>query len=301
MKNKTTFIFSGQGSQYIGMNQLTAKNQISNDYFSRSIKILDYDICDIIENGPIDRLNKTLYTQPAIFIQSVIYDKILKNMGIRPNSVAGHSLGEFSALVSSKVISFEDALEIIKVRSKEMHISGKKNPGMMAAIIGANIEQINTICKQDNIVVAANYNSENQTVISGSINGVKNAIISAKEIGIRKCIPLNVSGAFHSPLMQDARIALEKVINSINFNNARVPVYQNVNPIPIMDSEEIKNNIIKQLVNPVRWNETIVNMYKDKHNNFIEVGPGKVLYNLNKKIIKNPFINQNSESIIVES
>ena len=126
MKNKTTFILSGQGSQYIGMNQLTAKNKISNDYFSRSIEILDYDICDIIENGPIDRLNKTLYTQPAIFIQSVIYDKILKNMGIRPNSVAGHSLGEFSALVSSKVISFEDALEIIKVRSKEMHISGKK-------------------------------------------------------------------------------------------------------------------------------------------------------------------------------
>jgi len=235
-------------------------------------------------NGPADVLKQTQYTQPAIFVHSVIVDKFLKDKDIKPNVVAGHSLGEFSALVSADIISFEDALKIIKIRSTEMANAGKHSPGTMAAILGANDQQIKIICKQNGIVVPANINAPEQIVISGELKAIESAINTAKEIGVKRALTLTVSGAFHSPLMSPARQPLLEILNSITFNDANVPVFQNISATPFTDAKEIKNNILNQLENPVLWCDTILNIKKEGITEFYEVGPGNVLKGLNRRI-----------------
>ncbi len=282
------FIFPGQGSQYVGMGQKIAKfSNIYDEVFEKSNDILKYNIKKICLNGPQEILNKTVYTQPAIFINSIIKDQMLKNRNIFPSAVAGHSLGEFSALVSANIISFEDALKIIKIRSEEMHKSGKKNPGSMAAIIGANNEQTQSICGQKGIIVIANYNSNKQIIISGEKEAITNAIKTGKKIGVKKILPLKVSGAFHSPLMQGAKEKLKNIINKTLFSKSKIPIYQNITGKKEFDSNKIKINLINQIDNPVKWLQTITNMSNDKYNYFIEVGPKNVLKKLNVQILEN--------------
>ena len=281
------FIFPGQGSQYVGMG-LDLYNEFSfaQEYYECANDILGYNLANISFYGPEEKLSKTQFTQPAIFVHSIIIDNYLKNNGSKPDAVAGHSLGEFSALVSAKILTFEDALQIIKVRSDAMGMSSKIKPGSMAAIIGANDTEINTICQQEGIVVPANINAPGQIVISGEKKSIDNAINKAKKIGIRRAVPLNVSGAFHSPLMQSARKPLQGIINSVSFQEVITPIYQNILAKPVTDIKSIKNNILNQLEKPVLWKNTIENMIKDGITNFIELGPGKVLSGLNRRISK---------------
>ena len=284
MNKKNVFLFPGQGSQYCGMGKNIYKHYESiKSFYKTAENILGYNIQEISFNGTIEELNKTKFTQPAIFVNSIIKDSILKSNGIFPKAVAGHSLGEFSALVSANIIGYVNKF--------------KKNPGTMAAILGATNEQIKEICTQKEIVVAANYNSNNQTVISGSIEGINNAINTANKIGVKKTIMLNVSGAFHSPLMKFAREKLENIINTTTIKNSEIPIYQNVEPEPIIDLNKIKSNLIKQLENSVQWRRTILNMNNNNLNYFIEVGPGKILSGLNKKIINNS-VNKSFKDVI---
>ena len=279
------FLFPGQGSQYVGMGEDFYNNSnYAQDIYKTASDILGFNLQEFSFNGPEETLKETQYTQPAIFVHSIIVDKFLKEKDIRANAVAGHSLGEFSALVSADVLSFESALEIVKVRSSEMAQAGKNVPGTMAAILGADDDQLKIICKQDGVVVPANINAPGQVVISGEIKAIKNAIITAKEIGIRRALALNVSGAFHSPLMAPARQPLLDVIDSIEFNNAKIPVYQNVSASPVTNAAAIRDNILNQLENPVLWCDTILNLKQMGITDFYEVGPGKVLKGLNRQI-----------------
>ena len=298
MKNKIAFLFPGQGSQYAGLGLNVSKfYKKSNNYYKIAENILGFDIKKISFDKKSEKINSTNITQPAIFINSVIKNLILKEKNIIPKAVAGHSLGEFSALVSADVLTFEDALEIIKIRSEEMHAAGKVNPGSMAAVIGANKSQLDKLCNQKETVVVANYNSDNQVVISGTKSGINNAIEISKKIGVKRIIKLNVSGAFHSPLMKFAREKLKNIINNTTFKKPSIPIYQNVDSIPTMCQETIKHNLIKQLENSVQWSSTILNMKNDNYNYFLEVGPGKVLTNLNKKIINNS-VNKSFKDVI---
>jgi len=279
------FLFPGQGSQYVGMGEDFYNNaNYAQDIYKTASDILGFNLQEFSFNGPEETLKETQYTQPAIFVHSIIVDKFLKEKDIRANAVAGHSLGEFSALVSAEVLSFENALKIVKVRSSEMAQAGKNAPGTMAAILGADDDQLKIICEQDGVVVPANINAPGQVVISGEIKAIKNAIITAKEIGIRRALALNVSGAFHSPLMAPARQPLLDVIDSIEFNNAKIPVYQNVSASPVTNATAIRDNILNQLENPVLWCDTILNLKQMGITNFYEVGPGKVLKGLNRQI-----------------
>ena len=279
------FLFPGQGSQYVGMGEDFYNNSnYAQDIYKTASDILGFNLQEFSFNGPEETLKETQYTQPAIFVHSIIVDKFLKEKDIRANAVAGHSLGEFSALVSADVLSFESALEIVKVRSSEMAQAGKNAPGTMAAILGADDDQLKIICKQNGVVVPANINAPGQVVISGEIKAIKNAIITAKEIGIRRALALNVSGAFHSPLMTPARQPLLDVIDSIEFNNANIPVYQNVSASPVTNATAIRDNILNQLENPVLWCDTILNLKQMGITDFYEVGPGTVLKGLNRQI-----------------
>ena len=279
------FLFPGQGSQYVGMGEDFYNNSsYAQEIYNIASDILGFNLQEISFNGPEETLKETQYTQPAIFVHSIIVDKFLKEKDIRANAVAGHSLGEFSALVSADVLSFESALEIVKVRSSEMAQAGKNIPGTMAAILGADDDQLKIICNQNGVVVPANINAPGQVVISGEIKAIENAIITAKEIGIRRALALNVSGAFHSPLMAPARQPLLDVIDSIEFNNAKIPVYQNVSASPVMNAAAIRDNILNQLENPVLWCDTILNLKQMGITDFYEVGPGKVLKGLNRRI-----------------
>ena len=279
------FLFPGQGSQYVGMGEDFYNNSnYAQDIYKTASDILGFNLQEFSFNGPEETLKETQYTQPAIFVHSIIVDKFLKEKDIRANAVAGHSLGEFSALVSADVLSFESALEIVKVRSSEMAKAGKNARGTMAAILGADDDQLKIICKQNGVVVPANINAPGQVVISGEIKAIKNAIITAKEIGIRRALVLNVSGAFHSPLMTPARQPLLDVIDSIEFNNAKIPVYQNVSASPVTNATAIRDNILNQLENPVLWCDTILNLKQMGITDFYEVGPGKVLKGLNRQI-----------------
>ena len=285
MNNSFTFLFPGQGSQFKGMSKnLLGLHKISKDYYLEAEEILGFDILKISLEDPFKNLDQTKFTQPAIFINSVIKDKILQNKGYIPNAVAGHSLGEYSALVSSGVLSFKDALKIIKIRASEMQESGEDNPGGMLAVLGATKEQINQLCDNAEMLVPANYNSNEQIILSGNRASIESAIKKSKEIGLRKVIPLKTSGAFHSPLMKSARNSLSKVIKSVEFKNAKIPIYQNTHPYPEKSGENIKKNLLEQLENPVYWNDIIKNMIKRKLNNYIEVGPGNVLSKLAKRI-----------------
>jgi [acyl-carrier-protein] S-malonyltransferase len=279
------FLFPGQGSQYVGMGEdLYKQSDSAKLLYHAASDILGFNLQDVSFRGPEDRLMETQFTQPAIFVHSIIVDKLLKEKDIEPDAVAGHSLGEFTALVSANVLSFEDALKIVKVRSTEMANTSKQSPGTMAAILGADNEQLKIICKQNGIVVPANLNAPGQIVISGEINAIENAIITAKNIGVRRALPLNVSGAFHSPLMSPARKTLSKIINNLSFKDAYIPVFQNVSAAPVTKASIIQENILKQLENPVLWSDTILNMKRHGITDFFEVGPGNVLKGLNRRI-----------------
>jgi len=280
------FLFPGQGSQFVGMaKDLFNEFQLAKNLFEEAEGILGYNLAKIAFEGPDEILKQTQFTQPSIFVHSVIINNILFDKGIFPLAVAGHSLGEFSALVAAEVLSFGDALSIVKVRADEMAKAGELQPGAMAAILGAEQDQLEAICDQNGIVLPANLNAPGQVVISGEVDAVGDAIITAKKMGIRRALPLNVSGAFHSPLMTPARVPLLEALEAVNFRDAKVPVYQNVNAKPVTDANELKSNILKQLESPVRWAEIISNMNRDGFTSYLEIGPGKVLQGLNRRIL----------------
>ena len=286
--NNIALVFPGQGSQYVGMTKdLPYKSKTLSHYFDKASNIFEIDLLAYCHNGPNEDLNSTYIAQPAILIHSLIVDYILKTNKIKIQAVAGHSLGEFSALVSCGVISFDDCLKILKIRCKEMQKANEKYKGTMIAIISDNLDLINKICKKLSNTVVANINSSNQIIVSGPLDEIEQAIILLKENNIKKIIKLNVSGAFHSPLMEEANLSLTKVINSVNFNDTMIPIYQNVSPVENFKGVEIKQNLLKQLTGSVLWYDTIMNMKKNNIDTIIELGPKKVLSKLVKKIIPN--------------
>ena len=292
---KKSWIFPGQASQKIGMGlDLYENTDLGKNYYDLANDILGEDIKDISFNGPDEKLKITKFTQPAIFIVSTIISHLLLEKGHNPDGVAGHSLGEYSALAAAGGIDFETGLELVKVRSNSMDNAGKLIPGTMAAVIGmdrARVKELTQKLSSEQIVVAANYNTENQIVISGNIETVKDFIDIAKENGARMAIPLNVSGAFHSPLMKPAREELADKLDSIEITDINIPIYSNVNAKPTRKGSDIKKSLINQLENPVLWFDSINNMVNDKFSKFTEIGPGKVLCGLNKKINKDLFTN----------
>ena len=285
---KDAWIFPGQASQKVGMGKdLFENTMIGKKYYEIANDLLDTDIQSVSFNGPEELLKKTKYTQPAIFIVSTIIGQIMIENGYSADGVAGHSLGEYSALVAAGAFDFVSGLELVKLRSESMHNAGKINPGTMAAIIGMSANEVETLCNRnspDQLVVAANYNTENQIVVSGHIEAIESLINKAKEYGARMAVPLNVSGAFHSPLMIPAREELADKLDSIEILDINIPLYSNVDAKPITKGKDIKNSLIRQLESPVLWYNSIQQMIKDGYNSFIEIGPGKVLQGLNRKI-----------------
>lgn len=279
------YIFPGQGAQFPGMGKdLFEKSKTAYELFNIANEILGFKISDIMFNGSAEDLKQTSVTQPAIFLHSVIL-AISKGNEISPKMVAGHSLGEFSALVVNKSISFEDGLKLVSIRANAMQKACENNPGTMAAVLALDDDIVENVCKEINgIVVAANYNCPGQLVISGEIKSIESACEKLKQIGARRALVLPVGGAFHSPLMEEAKKELENAISKTVFSNPICPIYQNVNGLPFSSENEIKENLISQLTSPVRWTQSINKMIKDGAIEFIEVGPGKVLQGLVKKI-----------------
>ena len=279
----TAYIYPGQGSQYCGMGKdLFDSSNDAKRMFETANKVLDFEITNIMFGQDIDELKKTKVTQPAIFIHSVILSKILN---FKPQIVAGHSLGEFSALVASKALNYEDALFLVSKRANAMEEACIKFPGTMAAVIGLNVDLIESICeKVGGIIKTANYNCPSQVVISGEKNSIKNACEILKKNGAKRAIILPVGGAFHSPLMTSAKNKLATEIEKIKFNTPSCPIYQNFSNNPETDPEKIKFNLIEQMTSPVKWTQCVEKMIKNGANKFVEVGPGKVLQGLVKKI-----------------
>ncbi len=279
------YVFPGQGAQFVGMGkELYETNAACKALFEKANEILGFRITDLMFSGTDEDLRQTKVTQPAIFLHSVI-KAISMGEDFRPDMVAGHSLGEFSALVANKTLLFEDALRLVAARANAMQKACEMEPSTMAAILGLSDETTEKICSGiDEIVVPANYNSPGQLVISGSIKGVEIACEKLKEAGAKRALPLKVGGAFHSPLMEPARVELANAINATEFHNPICPVYQNVNAKAISNPKEIKKNLIAQLTAPVRWTQTVENMIADGADFFVEVGPGTVLQGLIKKI-----------------
>jgi len=278
------YIFPGQGAQYVGMGKnLYEESTLARSMFEEANDILGFRITDLMFAGSDEDLRQTRVTQPAIFLHSVI---LATNLGdsFQPQMVAGHSLGEFSALVAAKALTFADGLRLVSARAMSMQKACEAEPSTMAAIIGLDDETTEKIlAKIDEIVVPANYNSPGQLVISGSVKGIEIACEKLKTAGAKRALPLKVGGAFHSPLMEPARIELAEAINKTTFHNPVCPVYQNVNALPATDPDIIKQNLIDQLTSPVRWTQTVLNMISDGARTFIEVGPGTVLQGLVKK------------------
>ncbi len=278
------YVFPGQGAQFVGMgSDLYNSNPVCKEMFERANDILGFRITDIMFDGTDEELKQTRVTQPAIFLHSVIMAVAL-GPDFKPDMVAGHSLGEFSALVANKTLSFEDALVLVSKRAMAMQKACELEPSTMAAIIGLDDQIVEDVCESINeIVVPANYNTNGQIVISGSIEGIDQAINILTEKGARRALKLAVGGAFHSPLMEPARAELECAINETNFTRPICPVYQNVSASPTSTPEEIKKNLIEQLTSPVKWTQSALNMIADGAKIFTEVGPGSVLAGLIKK------------------
>ena len=287
---KKAYIFPGQGSQFSGMGKdLFEQHENARQLFDRANTILGFNITDIMFQGADEELKQTKVTQPAIFLHSVIL-AITLGESFRPDMVAGHSLGEFSALVAAKALNFEDGLSLVKARAMAMQKACEIQPSTMAAVLNLDDKIVEDICQEINasgeIVVAANYNCPGQLVISGSVNGINTACEKMKAAGAKRALVLPVGGAFHSPFMEPARNELAAAIEKTTINIPVCPIYQNVNALPSNDPVAIKKNLIDQLTGPVRWTQTIENMILDGATNFVEVGPGKVLQGLVKKINK---------------
>ncbi|HEY6160851.1 MAG TPA: ACP S-malonyltransferase, partial [Bacteroidia bacterium] len=282
------YVFPGQGSQFPGMaKDLYEKSALAKEMMDKANDILGFRLTDVMFSGTEEELKKTNVTQPAIFLHSVAMAATLGE-NFQPQMVAGHSLGEFSALVGNKTLAFEDALRLVHKRALAMQKACELNPSTMAAILNLDDKVVEDICaeitKSGEVVVAANYNCPGQLVISGTINGVNIACEKMKAAGAKRALVLPVGGAFHSPLMEPARVELEAAINSTNFNKPVCPVYQNVTASAVSDPEQIKKNLVAQLTAPVRWTQTVQQMIADGATSFTEVGPGKVLQGLVKKV-----------------
>lgn len=281
------YVFPGQGSQFPGMGKdLYESNPNAKNLFEKANEILGFRITDTMFGGTDEELRQTKITQPAIFLHSVVLASTLADF--KPDMVAGHSLGEFSALVANQTLSFEDALKLVYKRAMAMQHACEINPSTMAAVLGLEDHKVEEVCAgiTEEVVVAANYNCPGQLVISGSNAGIAIACEKLKAAGAKRALVLPVGGAFHSPLMEPARVELEKAINETNFNKPICSVYQNVTAKAVSDPGEIKKNLIAQLTAPVRWTQTVEQMLKDGATHFTEVGPGKVLQGLIKKVNK---------------
>ncbi|MGQ9818622.1 MAG: ACP S-malonyltransferase [Candidatus Kapaibacteriales bacterium] len=286
---KTALIFPGQGSQYVGMMADLFENvPRAREIIERADSLLGYSLSKICFEGPIEELKQTKYTQPALFVHSAVVFELIKDK-LAFDAVAGHSVGEYSALYSAGVLSFEDALLLVALRGELMFRAGEFAPGTMFAIIGANDSAVEKLCKDltdkgnGNIIVPANYNCPGQLVVSGSAEYLRSNVLAFKDIGAKVIKELVVSGAFHSPLMEPARLELAKRIKSINFRTPQIPVYTNVDAKPHLDANELKELLIKQLTSPVLWTQTILNLTNDGIKRFIEVGAGNVLQGLVKR------------------
>ena len=287
------FVFPGQGSQFPGMcKDLYDAHEEAREMCQAADRLLGFSLTDVMFNGTAEDLKQTKVTQPAVFLHSVVAQRLLTIE--KPDMVAGHSLGEFSALVACGALRFEDALLLVSARAQAMQAACEANPGTMAAVLGMDDERVAEICDEISqrpttndkrpIVVAANFNCPGQVVISGEIEAVEAACVALKEAGARRALRLPVGGAFHSPLMQPAAEDLAEAINKTEFHKPFCPIYQNVTAKPSMESEEIRENLLKQLTAPVRWTQSIQNMIKDGATEFYEFGPGNVLKGLIRKI-----------------
>ena len=279
------YVFPGQGAQFIGMGQdLYDNSPIAKELFEKANDILGFKITEIMFNGTDEQLKETKVTQPAIFLHSTILAKVLGD-DFKPDMVAGHSLGEFSALVANGVLNFEDGLKLVSKRALAMQKACENEPSTMAAVLGLEDEKVEEICANtDGIVVAANYNCPGQLVISGDVQAINKACESAKEAGAKRALVLPVGGAFHSPLMAPAKEELAEAIEKTTFSKGNCPVYQNVTASAITDTNEIKKNLVEQLTAPVKWTQTMKQMIADGCEEVVEVGPGKVLQGLFKKV-----------------
>lgn len=277
------FVFPGQGAQFTGMGKdLYDSSPKVKEMFEKANDILGFKITDIMFAGSADDLKQTKVTQPAIFLHSVA--AAITTPDFKPDMVAGHSLGEFSALVASGAVTFEDGLKLVYARAMAMQKACEARPSTMAAVLGLEDSKVEEVCEGiDGVVVAANYNCPGQLVISGTIEAVDKACIALKEAGAKRALPLPVGGAFHSPLMEPARQELATAIENTTINTPICPIYQNVDALPHTDPKEIKENLLKQLTSPVRWTQTVINMDRDGATEYIELGPGNVLQGLIKK------------------
>ena len=281
------YIFPGQGAQFVGMGKdLYERSEEARQLFEKANEILGFSITDIMFNGTDEDLKQTKVTQPAIFLHSVILAKVL-GADFKPDMAAGHSLGEFSALVSAGALSFEDGLRLVAARANAMQKACEIQPSTMAAILGLDDFTVEDICHElTDIVVPANYNCPGQLVISGTIAGVDAACEKLTAAGAKRALKLNVGGAFHSPLMESARVELEHAIVNTEIKEPVCPIYQNIDAKPYKDPAQIKHNLIAQLTGPVRWTQTVMHMLEDGATSFTEVGPGNVLQGLVKKVDK---------------